>query len=541
MEEEHSTLRVRRKKMRQRMIPAFLCALLAVSATLRADDEDAVRDRLVSDGGDVLTGLIEKIDEDGTIYVRMQGSEKPLTVSITQLSHIYFNVHKDLPPDIIKKAFVYTLIDGTRITGRVVEWADEKLTIFNEYGREIEFSLKNIRHISISSATFMRKTIGDLHMPWNTGSEDILVLNDGRQIKCELLPLVPVKSESGRMIVEKVEYKVGEETKSISITEVSGLVFPRKPPPRDKKPQEGWYALVSMPNYDRLPGVIDSMEDGKLRLITQYMGVVNINRSLIQIVTFSTLLSFHYGHTLICDHSSNRVVELDMQMNEVWFYGVTTPKHATRLQNGNMLITGSSGVIEVDHQKQIVWKKERLSSPTCAIRLKNGNTLIAERDRRRIIEVKPDGSIAGTYFDRQCYSQYIEELPNGNILVCDQGRGRVFEGTRDGKNTIVRQWTFSNPQCARALPDGKIAVLEQGRRRIVIMSGDGKHLSTISDINHWTLRFAITGEGNILVAVHPGNNQSVPPRLREYSPEGKLISEKAISKKVYRISHIEQN
>ena len=511
-----------------------IVALLAVCATLRADDEDAARDRLALDGGDILTGLIEKIDEDGTIYVKTQGSEKPLTVSITQLRTIYFNVHKDLPSEIIKKAFVYTLIDGTRITGRVDKWADDKLTIFNEYGREIEFGLKNIRHISTSPT-------GSPYMPWNTGSEDILVLNDGRQIKCELLPLVPVKSETGRMIVEKVEYKVGEETKSLSITEINSLVFPRKPPPGDKKPQEGWYALVPMPNYDRLPGVIDSMEDGKLRLITQYMGVVSINRSLIRRITFSTSLSFYYGHTLICDFHGNRVVELDMQMKEVRSYGVTTPWHATRLQNGNILITSWNGfkVIEVDYQKQIVWKKEGLNRPQCAIRLKNGNTLIAEKSSKRIIEVKPDGSIAGTYFEGQCQPQYIEELPNGNILVCDYSQSRVFEGTRDGKNKIVRQWAFDNSQCARALPDGRIAALEVSHRRIVIMSGDGKHLSTIPDLDRWMARFAITGEGNILVAVHPGNDRSVPMKLREYNPEGKLISEKTFPENLSSISHIE--
>jgi len=520
------------------MIPAFLCALLAVCATLRADDEDTARDRLELDGGDILTGLIEKINEDGTIYVKTQGSEKPLTVSITQLSTIYFNVHKDPPSEIIKEAFVYTLIDGTRITGRMVKWADDKLTIFNEYGREIEFRLKNIRHISTSPA-------GSPYVPWNTGSEDILVLKDGRQIKCELLPLVPVGSESGRMIVEKVEYKVGEETKSLSITEINGLVFPRKPPPGDKKPQEGWYALVSMPNYDRLPGVIDSMEDGKLRLITQYMGVVSINRSLIRSITFSTSLSFHYGrgHTLICDLQNSRVVELDMQMKEVWSYGVKNPWHATRLQNGNILITSydERKVIEVDYKKQIVWKKEGLNRPTCAIRLKNGNTLIAEHNRRIIIEVKPDGSIAGTYFERQCYPQYIEELPNGNMLVSDYRRDRVFEGTRDGKNKIVRQWAFNKPHCARAFPDGRIAVLEYGRGQIVIMARDGKRLNTISGLDRWTARFAITGEGNILVAVHPGNNLNNPPKLREYSLEGKLISEKAFPKNLSRIYHIEQN
>ncbi|MFH1549086.1 MAG: hypothetical protein ABIH04_00850 [Planctomycetota bacterium] len=517
--------------MKPGMIPALLCALLAVSAILRADDEDTARDRLVPDGGDIFTGLIEKIDEDGTIYVKTQGSEKPLTVPITQLRCIYFNVHKDLPSEIIKKAFIYTLIDGTRITGRVDKWADDKLTIFNEYGGEIEFRLKNIRHISTSSA-------GSLSMLWNTGNEDILVLKDGRQVKCELLPLVPVKSETGRMIVEKVEYKVGEETKSLSLTEVNGLVFPRKPPPGDKKPQEGWYALVSMPNYDRLPGVIDSMEDGKLHLITQYMGVVSINRSLIRSVTFSTSLSFHYGRTLICDYEGNRVVELDMQMKEVWSYDVKNPWHATRLQNGNILITSCKGG-RVDYQKQIVWEKEGLR-PYCAIRLKNGNTLIAEINSQRIIEVKPDGSIAGTYFERQCIPRYIEELPNGNILVSD-GRSRIFEGTRDGKNKIVRQWAVSIPYCTRALPDGRIAVLEYGRRRIVIMSGDGKNLCTISDNNNWTQRFAVTGEGNILVAFYPGDNLSVPPKLREYSPEGKLISEKAFPKNLPRIFHIEQN
>ncbi|MFH1549561.1 MAG: hypothetical protein ABIH04_03285 [Planctomycetota bacterium] len=73
------------------------------------------------------------------------------------------------------------------------------------------------------------------------------------------------------------------------------------------------------------------------------------------------------------------------------------------------------------------------------------------------------------------------------------------------------------------------------------MAPDGKRLSTISGINYWTTGFAITGEGNILIPFYTESDGYPITKLREYSPEGKLISEKAFPKNLYSIFHIEQN
>jgi hypothetical protein len=115
------------------------------------------------------------------------------------------------------------------------------------------------------------------------------------------------------------------------------------------------------------------------------------------------------GNTLICASTEDKVIEVSPEKKIVWTYNVPFPYLATRLPNGNTLISSGDGygsprgwfVVEVDKEGKTVWKyggsdapkEQQLRFPSGHIRLPNGNTLIAEAQAGTIREVTPDKKI----------------------------------------------------------------------------------------------------------------------------------------------------
>lgn len=133
----------------------------------------------------------------------------------------------------------------------------------------------------------------------------------------------------------------------------------------------------------------------------------------------SRLAAFRAGNLLISIREINTIAILDpVQRKVVWsMTGMWSRQHEpTILENGNILIfdnmpnRGRSRVIEIDPLTQeIVWsygseeRNQRLFSATSgtAQRLPNGNTLIAESERGRAIEVTPDGAVVWEFMNPQ--------------------------------------------------------------------------------------------------------------------------------------------
>jgi hypothetical protein len=89
--------------------------------------------------------------------------------------------------------------------------------------------------------------------------------------------------------------------------------------------------------------------------------------------------------TLLAAHmDAGKVAEYDWNGKELWTVNVGSPWLATRLKNGNTLITSNHGfVIEVNQQGKTVWEINqkdlpdfKLYIPQVAVRLANGNTVI---------------------------------------------------------------------------------------------------------------------------------------------------------------------
>jgi hypothetical protein len=90
------------------------------------------------------------------------------------------------------------------------------------------------------------------------------------------------------------------------------------------------------------------------------------------------------GTFLAAHLRDGKVVEYDANFKEIWSYATFQPWSATRLKNGNTLITkGPHTILEVNKQGEIVWQFSQEDAPEYkffvfqeASRLANGDTVV---------------------------------------------------------------------------------------------------------------------------------------------------------------------
>jgi sugar lactone lactonase YvrE len=118
------------------------------------------------------------------------------------------------------------------------------------------------------------------------------------------------------------------------------------------------------------------------------------------------------GNTLICASTEDEVWEVNPQKQIVWRYKIPFPYLATRLENGNTLMSSGDGygsprgyyVIEVDPQGKTVWKfggadapdDQKLNWPSGFVRYKDGNTYVSEAQGADIKVLSPDKKVLRT-------------------------------------------------------------------------------------------------------------------------------------------------
>jgi hypothetical protein len=174
------------------------------------------------------------------------------------------------------------------------------------------------------------------------------------------------------------------------------------------------------------------------------------------------------GNTVIADNGPMKVIELDKDKKEVWSFSVPndnkrktpTLRQVRRLDNGNTLISASTEdkVIEVAPDKKIVWTYH-VPFPYLATRLPNGNTLISSGDGYGsprgwfVIEVDPAGKTVWKYGgadapkDQQLrFPSGHLRLPNGNTLIAEAQTGTIREVTPEKKTVrVIRSAAMQHP------------------------------------------------------------------------------------------------
>ena len=182
------------------------------------------------------------------------------------------------------------------------------------------------------------------------------------------------------------------------------------------------------------------------------------------------------GLTMIAESGNRRIIEVDKDGKIVREVPLTVEKPSShrdtrmvrKLANGNYLVCheGDGKIREYEPSGKVVWTYvmdlgDRPRSPGHgveghgnevfgAVRLPNGNTLIAGGNNNRVLEVNPKGEIVWKIDQSElpgiklAWVTTLHVLPNGNIIVgnCHAGpeNPQLFEITRDKK--VV--WTFKD-------------------------------------------------------------------------------------------------
>jgi len=182
------------------------------------------------------------------------------------------------------------------------------------------------------------------------------------------------------------------------------------------------------------------------------------------------------GRTMIAESGNGRIIEVDQNGKIVFELPLKIdnphPHRDTRmvrkLANGNYLVCheGDGKIREYDPSGKVVWKYDldlggRPEAPGHgveghgnavygAVRLANGNTLIAGGNNNRVLEVNPAEKTVWSVDQKElpgielAWVTTLQVLPNGNVIIgnCHAGpkNPQLIEVTRDKK--VV--WSFNN-------------------------------------------------------------------------------------------------
>jgi hypothetical protein len=162
------------------------------------------------------------------------------------------------------------------------------------------------------------------------------------------------------------------------------------------------------------------------------------------------------GNTMIVESGVGRVIEVDKKGKLAHQFllkkgGTQNTRWARHTPTGTLLVCSEQpGVVtEYNRKGEIVWDYLINTRVYGAIRLKNGNTLIASGGGKSVVEVTPAKKviwqIKGKVPDTEIglgWMTCLQELPNGNRLIgnCHAGdmNPQIFEITRAKK--VVWQW-----------------------------------------------------------------------------------------------------
>ncbi len=188
------------------------------------------------------------------------------------------------------------------------------------------------------------------------------------------------------------------------------------------------------------------------------------------------------GHTIIAESGIGRILEVDQAGKLVHSFplkkgGTQSTRLMRMTSDGNYLVCSENpGVVtEYDRSGNVVWDYVINTRVYGAIRLSNGNTLIASGGGNSVLEVTPqkqvvweiNGQVPKTDIELK-WTTCLEELENGHFMVgnCHAGSGnpQIFEITRDKQI----QWSFdqfdlvgNGLACWQIIEGGQAAMVRQ--------------------------------------------------------------------------------
>lgn len=190
------------------------------------------------------------------------------------------------------------------------------------------------------------------------------------------------------------------------------------------------------------------------------------------------------GLLLVADPGNQRLVVMDETGREVWTHGlpeeIMNPTWAEFTPEGNILFAdaGMHRVYELNRDGTLVWKHgkwrnpgataDQLDSPSCARRLTDGSTLIADAGNRRLVWVRPESEPLMLPLEAYNFDpEYVELLETGEILVVSSSQDRLIKLNRRGEITWKAEISFPHAAESQSADSTAVKVQDPGERWIL--------------------------------------------------------------------------
>ena len=279
---------------------------------------------------------------------------------------------------------------------------------------------------------------------------------------------------------------------------------------------------------------------------------------LMLLVSWTTLAAADPSTYKVLGADKGRISMVGTDGKIEWSFALGAEVHdLTLLPSGNvLLITGRNTVEERTQEGKPVWKyvaknKEGYKGPIeihATSRLANGDTMVAESGNTRIVEVRPDGTIAreipltvdNPHPHRD--TRLVRRTPLGNYLVCHEGDGVVREYDPTGKVVWSHKLDLAGrPRSGGHGPEGHGTEVYGAWRlangNTVIGAGNGNRVYEVDPLGKlvwvvdqkelpgitlaWITMVEILPNGNIIIGnCHAGETN---PQLIEITREKKVI------------------
>ena len=269
--------------------------------------------------------------------------------------------------------------------------------------------------------------------------------------------------------------------------------------------------------------------------------------------------TFGVGHQVLL-HGGNRLAIVDLGGAISWEMPWGGIHDIHLLGNGNILTAdGKAAVVEIDREsKQVVWSYDSANSNGnegkpievhAFQRLSNGNTMIAESGKGRIIEVDRDGKLQKEiplvldHPSAHSDTRLVRSTGNGTYLVAHEADGKVREYDRDSGQVV---WEYEVPMFGKderkghgpeAFGNRLFAALRLTDANTLIATGNGHgvlvvtphkeivwqiHQNDLPDIQFaWVTTLEVLPNGHYVIGnCHAGSGQ---PLLVELDPNTKEV------------------
>ncbi len=434
-------------------------ALLFSAIAFAQDKPQAAVDRVLTAQRETVIGEIVEYDPAGTLVFKT--SARTLRIPIEEVSRLTF---EEQPKVVAATGQRLSLVQGGLLTGTITSYADGKFAIETENGSFV------VSRRDVKSAVFAALD-GTLPELKDEKKDVMLYLAEGekKEIKAEYGDLVKIDKE-------KAYLKVGDEEKHVGRAAVRIIHINEE---RRADVSQGWFTKLIFKNGDKLVGVLKSVTGDKLTIFSHYLGTASFSKKALHSVTFVPAARMSVGNIVVCDQTG--VHEYERGGKKIWSYNnqnVNYPWAAVKLENGNILVanTNYNQVVEIKPKEgnggEIVWQLDNIQYPYDVQRLENGNTLVAEYYASMVSEYDFKEKQRKWQTPRVGYPISCQRLENGNTLIAsNQG---VFEVNKEGKDVWRANIAGLQPWRATRLDNGNTLIVDLRRGSVIEVTTNQK-------------------------------------------------------------------